>query len=632
MRRSIGLLRSGLQQPLSPGRRNACGVLIFGIGRHATSLANKPTVKYSGLLHYDNVTAQETMATVSRWLSSRLHPKDETMFLRKLLLGCLSLTLSAGAIADDPAAPQVEKQAVVDLSTCAKPVWPKESLTREEAGAVNLMFLISVQGDVVNTAITRSSGYVSLDEAAVKGIRKCKFVPGMNGGKPVEAWMRMQYVWTLEDDRAIAAKMLRYREDALKGDIDAVHKLAKGYQSLRTPADVALGVRMHQAAAAQNHAGALFELSQAHRNGLGLPQNQIEGMTLLRKAADRNSPEAQLALGWIYKYGTDGVELDLAQAAAWFKKAAEKGEHNAQNVLGEMYRAGEGVPRDPVAAAKWFQISANGGLADAQRSYAMALMSGEGAQRDLSTAAVWFRKAADQHDPVAQGILGMLHFSGNGVEVNDAEAFRFLNRAAYASQTKFQVMLGDLHAKGIRTPVDHKQANALYRRAAELDNAAGMNNLGHSYEKGLEVKQDYAVAMDWYLRAVARGDGNAKAAIGGLYENGLGVEKNLATALKWYMAAASQKNADGMRRLATLHENGTGVKKDDGTALDWYGKAASEGDEMAMRRLGVAHINGELGLPVNADLGKQWLKTAELRKAGLGTIFTPEGYKPPPVK
>ncbi len=88
--------------------------------------------------------------------------------------------------------------AVANFASCAKPVWPKQSLRDENTGTVTLGFKISEDGRVDDSLVKKSSGFVALDEAAREGIAKCRFKPATQGGKPVAAWMQMQYVWTLE--------------------------------------------------------------------------------------------------------------------------------------------------------------------------------------------------------------------------------------------------------------------------------------------------------------------------------------------------------------------------------------------------------------------------------------------------
>ena len=112
------------------------------------------------------------------------------------------LARPAPPAAPAPAAPGPAKSvhipAVADFNVCAKPEWPKSSLRNEETGTVTLSFLIGVDGHVADSKIVKSSGFRDLDKAAVTGISKCKFKPGTTDGKPEQAWMQMQYVWTLE--------------------------------------------------------------------------------------------------------------------------------------------------------------------------------------------------------------------------------------------------------------------------------------------------------------------------------------------------------------------------------------------------------------------------------------------------
>ena len=114
------------------------------------------------------------------------------------------LGLAAACIAGCAQIPTAEKApapiipAVANFASCAKPNYPRESLRNEHTGTVTLNFKISADGKVEDSNINKSSGYPLLDEAAREGISKCQFRPATQGGKPVPAWMHMQYVWTLK--------------------------------------------------------------------------------------------------------------------------------------------------------------------------------------------------------------------------------------------------------------------------------------------------------------------------------------------------------------------------------------------------------------------------------------------------
>jgi D-alanyl-D-alanine endopeptidase (penicillin-binding protein 7) len=114
------------------------------------------------------------------------------------------LGLAAACIAGCAQTPAVAKApepiipAVANFATCAKPVYPRESLRWEQTGTVTLAFKIGEDGKVEDSNVKKSSGFPLLDEAAREGISKCQFRPSTQGGKPRAAWMQMQYVWTLK--------------------------------------------------------------------------------------------------------------------------------------------------------------------------------------------------------------------------------------------------------------------------------------------------------------------------------------------------------------------------------------------------------------------------------------------------
>ena len=84
------------------------------------------------------------------------------------------------------------------FSSCKKPVWPRAALAAGRTGTVTLGFNISVDGKPVASRVDKSSGHDDLDQAARAGIEQCRFRPGTKNGKPVETWMKMQYVWMLK--------------------------------------------------------------------------------------------------------------------------------------------------------------------------------------------------------------------------------------------------------------------------------------------------------------------------------------------------------------------------------------------------------------------------------------------------
>lgn len=117
--------------------------------------------------------------------------------------------------------------------------------------------------------------------------------------------------------------------------------------------------------------------------------------------AEKGNAQAQYLLGQRYNFG-DGVPQDRKKAVAWQTRAAMQGHATAQYVLGLMYSAGEGVHQDTRQAVVWISRSAEQGLAEAQHALGMMYQRGEDVPRDPEKAAEWLRKAAAQGHKGAQ--------------------------------------------------------------------------------------------------------------------------------------------------------------------------------------------------------------------------------------
>ena len=113
------------------------------------------------------------------------------------------------------------------------------------------------------------------------------------------------------------------------------------------------------------------------------------------KQAERGEANAQYVLGRRYYYG-DGVIQDRIKAVAWQTRAANQGHATAQYVLGLLYLVGEGVHQDNQQAVAWITRSAELGLAEAQYALGMMYQNGEEVPRDTQKARELFVNAARQ--------------------------------------------------------------------------------------------------------------------------------------------------------------------------------------------------------------------------------------------
>jgi len=123
-----------------------------------------------------------------------------------------------------------------------------------------------------------------------------------------------------------------------------------------------------------------------------------------RPLAEGGNAEAQNMLGYMYRYG-QGVPQDFEQARLWYRRAADLGNARAQNNLGAMYRQGLGVPQDFHEAFRWFLRAAEQGNGGAQNHVGLMYYQGDGVKQDLVRAYMWAYLAAQQGvDPSIQAL------------------------------------------------------------------------------------------------------------------------------------------------------------------------------------------------------------------------------------
>jgi TonB family protein len=83
-------------------------------------------------------------------------------------------------------------------SGCAPPVFPAGPIRPQEMAVSVVELLIDAKGSVRRARIAAKSGYRSLDQAALEGLRRCIYTPSRKLGHPVGGWVQVRYEWTLD--------------------------------------------------------------------------------------------------------------------------------------------------------------------------------------------------------------------------------------------------------------------------------------------------------------------------------------------------------------------------------------------------------------------------------------------------
>jgi len=159
------------------------------------------------------------------------------------------------------------------------------------------------------------------------------------------------------------------------------------------------------------------------------PTISADQVPAITAKAEKGDADAQRMLGEAYAKGA-GVKQDYKQAAQWYEKAATQSNAVAQASLGELYEAGQGLPRDEAKAAEWYRRAAEQGNSSAQYALAALYAVGKGVPLNNAEALKWYLQAANQGDPLAQYNVGMRYFEGHGVKPDPVAAYKWLSLSA----------------------------------------------------------------------------------------------------------------------------------------------------------------------------------------------------------
>lgn len=206
----------------------------------------------------------------------------------------------------------------------------------------------------------------------------------------------------------------------------------------------------------------------------GIVPNDEETVRLCMTAAEDGNPNAQYELGRCCENGR-GISQSLADAAAWFTKAADQKHAFAQYRLAQCYETGRGVTLDLMKATDLYW---------------------EMYDSDSKISRTAARKISEYYET---GIY-----------------FRWLSETAESGDALAPAAmyeLGSLYLRGFGAPLDFDKAIRHYQKAAAMGNTDALCRLGLCYEFGDGVKKDLDQAVSWYQKAAALGDAHAIAAL-----------------------------------------------------------------------------------------------------------------------
>jgi TPR repeat protein len=218
-------------------------------------------------------------------------------------------------------------------------------------------------------------------------------------------------------------------------------------------------------------AKSLYEQAMNKLTGVAPNRNEITGVDLMTQSANLGYEPAQVALGYLFETGTYTLS-DSRQARDLYMKAAGRGSHLAEYLLGRLYYAGilTGGERE---GEKWLRPAA-----DAGNPFAAYLLGTSLYDRDPASAIPRFRAAAEQGLPYAQLRLAKALIDGRVLPVNKREAYLwfFVSReagvnAAAAGMSSLEGEMGSTETEKAKTEARELQAKV--RRSANAKQCTG---------------------------------------------------------------------------------------------------------------------------------------------------------------
>ena len=207
---------------------------------------------------------------------------------------------------------------------------------------------------------------------------------------------------------------------------------------------------------AQNNIGACFA------EGLGVPRDRELALKWLQLAADAGDPVGERNYAAFHMQGLSGTDPDYRTAAEYYRRAAQKGDAPAQDMLSWMLLEGGVTTADPVEARRWGERAAAAGIASAMTRLGMLYHNALGVKRDPGKALDWWRRGAEKGDADAQAMLGAACHMGNGTARDGVAALAWLIRATNGGSTLAQPFMDPV--RDSLSPAEIEEAE---RRAAE---------------------------------------------------------------------------------------------------------------------------------------------------------------------
>lgn len=277
------------------------------------------------------------------------------------------------------------------------------------------------------------------------------------------------YEYGLGIDKSLEQASFLYEKAANEGNSPAMNCIGTCYQyGTGIQKNISKAFEWFSKAAEKGSLQAMCNLANCYENGLGVNKDITKAVEWYAKAAAKESPRGLFNYGWKLYYGK-GIGKDTKQGRMLIEKAAEKGDANAQDFLGENLLKGEdGFEQDENAGFQWILKAANQNQTNSIGLLGACYLLGIGTEKDVQKGFYYSLKAAEGGNPPGQHNAAYCYYKGIGTNHNFIEAFKWCEKAAYNNWIESIKMLGLFYEDGVGVERNMRQAIIWYQKGADM--------------------------------------------------------------------------------------------------------------------------------------------------------------------
>lgn len=394
-----------------------------------------------------------------------------------------------------------------------------------------------------------------------------------------------------------------------------------------------LGIKYLRTKAEKGNVAAAVLIAEAYENGQGIAPNLQEAFKWYAIAADSGDVSGMRAAARMLGNGS-GTRLDRERATEYMRKAAQKGSPRAAVALGKALRTGDDyfLVVDDKEAFSWLEKAANFGDSEAIRQLAnyyleqnqkdkainyLEASAAEGRVSSMMTLFDLYRKdpsvgvdinKAKKYLEMARASKGATVREKSSIvkvllkdpdpQIQDvATGVRMMKELANAGYMPAIIFMARAYTDGTYVPQDLKQGFELWRKAASNGDVPAMLAVSKAYAQGSGANQNIQKAREYFDQAVANvraDDGSSMKDIGMAYRIGRGVVPDIQKAAFWLDRAASVGQVEALKQYAEMVYLGAVAKRPPKEAIPLFEQAASQGSFDALYNLGQAYASGDV--------------------------------------